>query len=158
MASTYRRYRRNSPEALARVVAMLLLGDGRIDPGELDFMDRVGVFGILGVPRDLFMRVASELVGELRADAESAVDRHRVRQARIDAALDVVEDRDQQYLVCAVLVYLAESDHSLAGEETAMLRQAFRRWDVSAEALEKELNVPRSRTRHYFDAVRPAGT
>jgi hypothetical protein len=156
MESMYRRYRKNSPEALARVVATLLLGDGRIDPRELDFMDRVGVFSIIGVERDLFMGVAADLAGEQRAEGRPSLDRRHVRQARLDAALDAVDDRDQRHLVCAVLVYLAEADHSIDEEEKIMVRHVFGRWNVSADTLEREFKVPRHRTQSFLDAKRVA--
>jgi len=156
MGSIYRRYRRNSPEAVARVVASLLIGDDRISPRELDFMDRAGMFSIIGVERHLFMRIASELIGEIRRDRETALDPRRVRDERFDAALDAIEDRDQQNLVSAVLVYLAAADSNLDEEGKALVRHVFQRWNVSAETLEREFNVPRRRTRPYVAANRAA--
>ncbi len=115
-----RPYRKNSPEAAARVVAALLVGEQRIDGG-------------------------------------SSAERRRARHARFDAALDAVDDRNRQHLVCAVLIYLADADHSIDEEEKAMVRRVFGRWNVSAETLERELNVPLHRTRSLLEAERVAG-
>lgn len=46
-------YRRNSPEAAARVIAALIAHDGRLDWRELEFLDGVGTLQILGIGRAL---------------------------------------------------------------------------------------------------------
>ena len=43
-------------------------------------------------------------------------------------------------------------------EEIVLVRQVFERWNVTAGELERELNVPRQRTRPFFDAARVAAT
>lgn len=154
MGSAVRRYRRNSPDAVAGVLAALLAGDGRIDPRELDFMDRVGVFGIVGVPRDVFQRVVAETHASTARVRDGAIEHRVSRSERLDAALDAVQDRDRQLVVAAVLLYLAEADHVIDEEEIVLVRQVFERWDVSAEELKRRLNVPYRRSRPFFDAHR----
>ncbi len=154
MGSAYRRYRKDSPEAVASVLAALLLGDGRLDPREIDFMDRVGVFGIVGVPRETFLRVASEAYAAMQGETVPAA----TQGARLDAALEAVRDRDLQLLVSAVLLYLAEADHAICEREVALVRQVFERWCVSAAELERGVGVPVARTRRILDAGRRTAT
>jgi len=156
MGSVHRRYRRNSPQAVARVLADLLTGDAKLDPREIDFMDRLGVFGIVGVPRALFMQVAADLLGELRERDPLWVESRVARTARLDAALDAIDDREQQHLLATVLLYLAEADGRLDEEEIALVRHVFERWQVSATTLARELKVPWRLMRKFFDTTRLA--
>lgn len=156
MGSVHRRYRKNSPEAVARVLADLLTGDARLDPLEVDFMDRLGVFAIVGVPRELFMRVAADLLGEMREGERFWVESRVARMDRLDAALDAIDDHDRKHLVAAVLLYLAEADHRIDEEEIALVRHVFERWQISASTLARDMKVPRHRMRQFFDTARLA--
>jgi len=151
MASAYKRYRRNSPEAVAGVLAALVVADGRLDPREVAAMDELGVFAIVGISRELFLRV----VGDLFAGTGVAAPVRASRSVRLDAALDAVSDRDRQLLIAAVLLYLAEADRIVGEEEVALVRHVFQRWDVTAQALESELKVPAQRTRAFLQAHLP---
>lgn len=158
MGSAYKRYRKDSPEAIASVLAALLVGDGRLDPAELAFMDRTGLFDLVGVPRETFLRVVGEMFASLGRVRAGAVEHRVARSARLDAALDAIVSRERQLLVAAVLLYLAEADRTIDEEEIVLVRQVFERWNVTAAELERELNVPRQRTRPFFDAARVAAT
>ena len=158
MGSAYKRYRKDSPEAIASVLAALLVGDGRLDPAELAFMDEMGLFGIVGVPRETFLRVAGEMYASLGRGRDGAIEHRVARSARLDAALDAVASRERQLLVAAALLYLAGADRVVDEEEIVLVRQVFERWNVTAGELERELNVPRQRTRPFFDAARVGAT
>ena len=58
MSSNRRTYRRNSPEAAARVIAALIAHDGRRDWREFAFLDGAGTLRILGIERGRFCRAA----------------------------------------------------------------------------------------------------
>jgi hypothetical protein len=58
MSSNRRTYRRNSPEAVAHVIAALLAHDGRLDWRELEFLDDVDTLQILGVEREMKIPLA----------------------------------------------------------------------------------------------------
>lgn len=151
MSTRTRRYRRNSPEAVARVLAAVLTDDGRLAPEEIDLMDRLGVYGIVGVPRDLFLRAVAAHTASRIGPNLALKGGQPDRRPRLEAALDAIDDRGQRLLVCAVLLYLAEADRTIAEEERVLIRHVLARWNVGAEELERELNVPRRRVQPFLE-------
>jgi len=151
------RLRSNSPEAVAQVLAALLTEDGLLSAQEMDFMDRLGVYGIVGVTRETLMRAVAGQVAGRNPSGRAQLESEPTRAARLDAALDAIDNRDQQLVVCAVLLYLAEADRGICDEERSLVRHVFTRWNVSAAELERELNVPSHRTNALYDGARSQG-
>ena len=52
-----RSYPRNSPEAVARVIALLLISDGHVSRSELDALHGLHIEQDLGLPRGGFAKV-----------------------------------------------------------------------------------------------------
>jgi len=154
MGSATGRYRKNSPEAVASVLAALVVSDGHLDPREMALIDDLGLLTIVGVPRETFLRVVGETYAGIRRQLGERPEARVSRSTRLDAALDAVEDRNRRLLVAAVLLYLADADRIIDDDEIALVRQVFRRWAVTAQALEQELDVPPERTRPFFDSAR----
>jgi len=125
-------------ETAARVVARLIARDGRIDWRELEFLERSGAFGALGVARERFMELVGRCLGEQAA---------RGGAERLEAELGAVRERDAQLLVAALLVYLSEIDHDVQPRESALVGRALRRWGLTPESLHREMRVPAERTR-----------
>ena len=99
MSRTRRTYRRNSPEAAARVIAALIAHDGRLDWRELEFLDDVGTLQILGIERGRFMEVLSRYLGERLGGMAAG---RCASAGRFDAELDAIDDRTTQLVVAAV--------------------------------------------------------
>ncbi|MBL8492158.1 MAG: hypothetical protein JNM82_15365 [Rhodocyclaceae bacterium] len=60
-----RTYPTDSPRAKARLVVLALLADGRLDTGELEGLDRRGVFAALGIARNDFYEVLYDFCSDL---------------------------------------------------------------------------------------------
>lgn len=121
--------------AAVRLVALLLLRDGRIDWRELELLERTDAFQALGIERSAFLQVV-ESVGAERS-------RLRKPDSRVfEPELELVQSRPLQLLICGLLVGLADADGEVAPEESALVRQAFLCWNVSPEALCRELRIP----------------
>jgi hypothetical protein len=136
-------------ETAARVVARLIARDGRIDWRELEFLERSGAFGMLGVARERFMELVGRCIGEQAAAPESV--------ERLEAELGAVRERDAQLVVAALLVYLSEIDHDVQPRESALVRRALRRWGLTPEALHSEIRVPVERTQGVLRRAGDAG-
>ncbi len=146
MSRTRRTYRRNSPEAAARVIAALLAHDGRLDWRELEFLDGVGTLQILGIERGRFMAVLSRYLGERLGGMAAG---RSASTGRFDAGLDAIDDPTTQLIVAAVLLYLAEIDGVQADERT-LVRRAWERWNVTPQLLEREMKIPLARSRAVY--------
>jgi hypothetical protein len=55
-----RRYDRNSPQAVARVLAMAMITDAAVEDSELELFERLDLFRIIGISRAGFAQVVSE--------------------------------------------------------------------------------------------------
>ena len=147
MSRIRRTYRRNSPEAAARVIAALMVHDGRLDWRELEFLDGVGTLQILGIERGRFMAVLERYLRE-RLDGMAAG--RGASEARFDAELDAIDDRTTQLIVAAMLLYLAEIDGLQAGERE-LVRRAWERWKVTPQMLAREMKIPLARSRAVYE-------
>lgn len=135
MTHTLRRYPRNSPRALARVVFMMMITDGDLGELELAALERLRVFSLLGIDRAGFAAVARDYCSDLLdcADAQGRV--RLVEVARIDAILDEVDDPRRRLLVCALMLNLAAAQSRLHAVELELLRYVFVRWNLSPDTL-----------------------
>ena len=149
MSGTRRTYRRNSPEAAARVIAALIACDGRLDWRELEFLDDVGTLQILGIERGRFMEVLSRYLGERLGGMAAG---RSASAGQFDAELDAIDDRTMQLIVAAMLLHLAEIDGVQAGERE-FVRRAWERWNVTPQMLEREMKIPLERSRAVYEPV-----
>ncbi|WP_230370951.1 hypothetical protein [Paludibacterium denitrificans] len=56
-----RQYLPNSAEAIARLLAMFVITDGNVDPREIDLLERLHVYDMLGIGRKQFTRYWSTI-------------------------------------------------------------------------------------------------
>lgn len=146
MSRTRRTYRRNSPEAAARVIAALIAHDGRLDWRELEFFDGVGALQLLGIEREHFIAVLSCYLRERLAGMAGGCS---PSASRMDVQIDAIDDHSTQLIVAAMLLYLAEIDGVQAGE-SELVRRAWNRWNVTPQMLEREMKIPLALSRAVF--------
>jgi hypothetical protein len=132
-------YPKDSPAAMARVLAMTMMADACFHPRELEALDRVGAFGCLGLTRNSFLTVASECF-EAQMQSMRAADRAQLLDdASLDAALDAVQAPDKRELVYRLVLELLPADGRLSEGELALLQRLLDRWNLrdaaSAHAL-----------------------
>ena len=58
-------YPKNSPEAVARVVAMMMITDSSLDDRELGIMEELRIYDIIGISRSGFSRVVQDYCTDL---------------------------------------------------------------------------------------------
>jgi uncharacterized tellurite resistance protein B-like protein len=123
-----RRYARNSPEAVGRILAMALVSDGGLDEREIDAVERLDMLREVGLTREAFSRVVAEycddLGGSLEADA-----------ATIDHVLADVDAPDKRAAACAMMLSLCYADGRFAPREVAVMRRVLQRWGLAIESV-----------------------
>ena len=136
-----RTYPRNSPEAMARIIALILLADGELDDGEVEMLDDLGVYDRLGVSRKTFIRVVQEYFEDLLHDDTG--DRIRLLDAkRLDVVLDGVDDDKKRVDLAAMMLSLISADGNMNDAELATLRHVLVHWGLTLEEI--EANLPQS--------------
>lgn len=135
-----RRYMRNSPQAVARLLALGVLVDGQVHDLELDMLDRAQAWRRLGVTRHEFVAVLQDLCADLMA--------HRCAEAlELDAVtlrslFDEVGSPALQGQIVGLLFDLMHADGHLHPNESRMWRAALHHWRVPTDELLMALTWP----------------
>ena len=132
-------YERNSPEAVSRILAMMMITDARLDDREVEVLDQLRVFDIIGISRAGFSRVVQDYCDEL-AGAGTAEGKIRlVDKQRIDRIIDLVDDHATRVNTCGMILNIANADGKLHDSELAVFGYVLERWGMTLESLEREL-------------------
>jgi uncharacterized tellurite resistance protein B-like protein len=139
----FRSYPRNSPEAVARLLAMAMMTDGEVDDAEIALFDRLDLFRMIGLSRQDFAQVLSDYCADLRAadGAPLAAD-----AAVVDAVIASVDDPHRRLMACAAMLSVCYADGRFDTAELSVMRHVLRRWNLTVESLQG-LDVPPPRAR-----------
>jgi hypothetical protein len=124
-----RSYLTNSPEATARIVALVLISDGHVCRSEIEALQRLGIERELGLAPGAFSAVVHTLCEDLLlgADASGSL-MCQVDPGLMASLLAEVDDPELQRSVLALARAAAGADRHLADAEHAVLTAAERQW------------------------------
>jgi uncharacterized tellurite resistance protein B-like protein len=126
---------------MARIIALILLADADLDDTEVDMLDRLGVYGRLGVSRTTFIRVMKEYFEDLLTD--DAGERIRLLEPkRLDVVLDAVDDETKRLHLAAIMLNLISADGDMNDAELATYRHVLFHWNLTLDQI--EANLPQS--------------
>jgi uncharacterized tellurite resistance protein B-like protein len=126
-----RSYAQNSPEAMARVVAMMIVTDAHIDDREIAVLDRADAYEALGISRENFMRVARDYCGDLVAEAHDLGETLLIDPDRVDTVIDCVDMVECRTAVARLLLIVMAADNKQERGELALLNHIFDRWHLT---------------------------
>ena len=127
-----RSYPRNSPEAAARVLALLLVADGNVCPSELRLLESLDTAGALGLDRDGLPGIVQGLCEDLMVAAPSC-DLFSTLDSDTRAALfGEVDAPDLQRKILALATAAAGADRHLAENETRLLEELGEHWRIGS--------------------------
>lgn len=126
-----RKYRRNSPQAAARIIALTVVADGDIGQTELDLLDRLCVHAQLGLERQ-------QLHAVLDAFCEDLLSSQQLKWADVcpvdeRTLIDLMADIEEPALRVKVLqlcIAIAESDAHVAEGEQVVIAAAVDQWGL----------------------------
>lgn len=126
-----RTYTRNSPEAAARIVALVLISDGHVSRAEIDAVQQLRVEQALGLQPGVFARLMHTLCEDLLMGAHgSGSIMCCVDDAAMASLLGELDDPALQAKVLQLAQAVAEADQHLADAEALVLAQARHQWQV----------------------------
>lgn len=131
-----RTYKTNSPQAMARYIAMFMITDGEMDTRELDSLEKLMAYDLLGLSRKQFTQVLIDYCDDISDDAEQDGTIHLIDRERIDTLLEEVTDRGKRILTCALAIAVAKSDGHISDPEITLLRYIMKKWDITLEDIE----------------------
>ncbi|TDM07960.1 MAG: hypothetical protein C4K60_00040 [Ideonella sp. MAG2] len=131
-----RSYPRNSPEAAARIVALVLIADGHVCRTEFDALTQLNAAHELGLPPDGLPRAVQTLCEDLLMGSYSGGSlMAQVDESALAALMAEVDEPALQTKILTLATAAAQADHHLAEGEALVLKAAQRYWSEGAPAL-----------------------
>ena len=126
-----RSYPRNSPEAAARIVALVLISDGHVCRSEIEVLKQLHVEQELGLAPGAFAQAVHTLCEDLLMGAYASGSMMRsVDEATLASLLAEVDDRVLQSKVLRLANAAAETDKHQADAEALVVAAARQHWPV----------------------------
>ncbi|QNM95373.1 hypothetical protein [Chitinimonas koreensis] len=131
-----KKYSPNSPEAMARLLVMLIMSDGNVDPREIDSLETLNIYDALDISRTGFIEVLHQYCNDLSDEADEAGQIHLVDRERIDDLLETVTEPKKQLLVATLALDMTKADRSLSEPELAIYTHMLERWHLTLDDIE----------------------
>ncbi len=126
-----RSYPRNSPEAAARIVALVLISDGRVCSSEFDILKQLGAERELGLEPQLLPHIVYTLCEELMAVGyETGSLMANVDDSALASLMAEISDPALQRKVLRLSLAAARADGHLADGETWVVEAARHHWKL----------------------------
>ena len=130
-----RSYPCNSPEAAARIVALVLIADGHVCRSEFEALQRIGVAGTLGLEPDTLHRdlqdLCEDLLGSTLATGSMTAS---IDAETLASLLREIDDPSLQVRVLELADAAARADRYLAEGEATILAAAVQHWGLEEAA------------------------
>lgn len=124
-----RSYPRNSPEAAARIVALIMVADGHVSRSEITALDRLHASTRLGLAPADTARVLRGLTEDLMCSAFAPWGSScNISEELLLALLDEVDDPELRATTLALCMEVAHADAHLSGAEESLLALAAIHW------------------------------
>jgi hypothetical protein len=124
-------YTQNSPEAMARVIAMMIVTDAHIDDREIAMLDRLDAYTKLGLSRSEFMGVARDYCSELVAETEEFGESALLNPDRTDTVIGYVDAAPKRLLVARLLLGVLAADTQQRSSELMLFDHILDRWNLT---------------------------
>ncbi|HEY9101129.1 hypothetical protein [Chitinimonas sp.] len=131
-----KRYAANSPEAMARILVVLMMSDGNMDPREIDSLESLHVYEALDISRQGFIEVLHDYCNDLSDEADDTGCIKLVDRQRIDDLLDSVTEPKKQLLVATLALDMAKADRTISDPELAIYTHMLERWHLTLDDIE----------------------
>ena len=111
-----RSYPTNSPAAIARLIAMAMLADGRLDNREIDWINHHDTAAMVGVDRETLIQVLLDCCRDVITEAEQ----ERVfllEEARLARLADDLTDPALRKVALSAMLIIAKADGTVSEGE-----------------------------------------
>ena len=126
-----RSYPRNSPEAAARIVALVLISDGHVCSSEFDILKQLGAERELGLVPHLLPHIVHTLCEELlQGGYETGSLMGNVDDSTLASLMAEISDPALQRTVLRLSLAAARAEGHLADGETLVVEAAQRHWKL----------------------------
>jgi tellurite resistance protein len=125
-------YPRNSPQAAARILALTMISDGRMQASELLALEHNDANGQLALTAFQWQDVVHDLCADLMLSTKRG-DQCMIDARLIEDMLDAVDDAALQRRVLRLCAAVAHADGEIHDGESVVLLAAIDRWGLDPE-------------------------
>lgn len=131
-----KKYLDNSPEAMARILIIQMIAEANTSVEELDRLEQLDVYRLLGIERKHFIHVLDEYCNDISDEADEG-DGHTslITVERVNSALDCVTEHKKQVLIAALSLDIFRADHELSEIEIVIFKHILQHWHLSLDDL-----------------------
>jgi uncharacterized tellurite resistance protein B-like protein len=130
-----RYYPSNSPEAMARIIALALMADGAIDLSEIKSLQRHEISKNLDLDDRQFDKVVHDFCEDMMTFAHHAPSgQFELDQKSIDALLGEIQDPDLQNQLLSAMLHIVNAEGKLLSGEAVLVSRAMTRWGLDLRA------------------------
>lgn len=126
-----RSYPRNSPEAAARIVALVLISDGHVCSSEFEVLRQLDAARRLGLAPDALPGLVHTLCEDLLAGAGSGALMEGIDPDTLASLMREIDDPQLQQQVLQLALAAARADSHLADAEALVLGAAAHHWKLT---------------------------
>lgn len=135
-----KKYLDNSPESMARLLVMLMVSDGNMDPREIDELEHLHIYDMLHISRASFIQVLHDYCNDLTDEADEDGNIHLIDRTRIDDLLDTVTDPQKRLLIATLALDLSKADDDISEPEMAIYAHMLDRWHLTLDDIEASID------------------
>lgn len=118
-------------DAPARVLALMVAANGHVDPREIEALEELGAFQLLGVPRKRFTALAHDCLQEVGVGLSECSWLRSRDLAYVDQLLEAVTDPQQRLLLCRLAAAAITADGHVSSGERLVYDHALARWHIN---------------------------
>lgn len=118
-------------DASARVLALMVAANGHIDPRELDALEELDAFALLGVPRPRFTALARDCLQEVGIGLSECSWLRARDLAYVDHLLEAVADPKERLLLCRLAAAVMTADGHVSSGERLVYDHVLGRWHIN---------------------------
>ena len=132
-----KQYAKNSPEAMARLIALMMVSDGEVDPREMTALDQMNAWAHLGLSRQRFLDVARDYCADLRVAADAKDGVSLLDEAAAEEVVGSVDDPEKRRIVGQLMLAVLDADRRHAAEELIVYSSIMKSWGQERGALKR---------------------
>ena len=150
-----RPYYPNSPQAIARIVALTLVSDGDLDPAELAMLRKVRAFERIGLNEQRFIEVLQGFCEDLLAGTSCDDEECRIDGAKLVRLLKDINDPWVQKETLRLMLDVIRADGKLEHGESLLFWQALDQWKMQISDIVLDARTTPRRDDREFHGKRP---
>lgn len=117
-------------DASARVLALMVAANGHIDPREMETLDELDAFALLGVSRTRFVALARDCLQEVGTRLSECSWLRSQDVEYVDHLLEAVTDPQQRLLLCRLAAAAITADGQVCCGERLVYDHVLARWHI----------------------------